>query len=210
MHHGYGNLLHQFLLIGANVQQRVAVDGDPVGKDPTVVRVSHRERNSLVEPQQLRIVWVAGFDEYHHVVHCRGEFGRDQIQRFGDQLVEATGGQPVTHQDGGGGGVSTWITGGVASGAGPGLRAAGGAGSLPTCTRPFTLPVTGAKPERSGRNAPSRQSTRLLPARQLSTRSVCQNSVSPLLATTAGPPEKSFASRVHSAFRSLSCAASSG
>src|SRR5262249_10821472 len=154
--------------------------------------------DSLVEPQQLRIVWVAGFDEYHHVVHCRGEFGRDQIERFGDQFVEAAGGQPVAHQGGGGGGVSAWGARGVGSGAGPGLRTAGGAGSLPTRTCPFTLPATGAKPERSGRNAPSRQSTRVLPARQLSTRSVCQNSVSPLLATTAGPPEKSFASRVHS------------
>src|SRR5690606_10075010 len=93
---------------------------------------------------------------------------------------------------------------------GPIRRGAGGAGPVPIATSPFTLPVIGATPDRSGRKAPSLQSTSRLPASQLSGRIVSQNSVSFLSRATFGPPAYSATSRLHSSPRKPSCAPSSG
>ena len=51
--------------------------------------VTFRERHTLVEPQQVRIVGGrVVLDEHHHVVHLRREIGRDEVQPLADRCLE--------------------------------------------------------------------------------------------------------------------------
>src|SRR5690606_17765585 len=94
--HGDGDLLDHLLLVLADVQDRLAVDGDRVGKRTAVMTVALGEGDAPVDAEQARLLGIARLDQNHHIVDGAGQFGRDQIEGVGDQFLEPL----LGHDDG--------------------------------------------------------------------------------------------------------------
>lgn len=64
---------------------------------PVVAEVPFGECDPVVQPEQVRILVTARFDENHHIVDGLGQLARNQIQCIADQLLEAVVGHGDRH-----------------------------------------------------------------------------------------------------------------
>src|SRR6476469_3652848 len=82
------DLLDHVLLVVADVEDRLAIDGDPVRQHAAVVGRALRQRHAVVEPEQRGVLGVAVLDQDHDVLHGGHELARDEVEGVADQLLE--------------------------------------------------------------------------------------------------------------------------
>ena len=63
------------------------VDGDLVREHPCDV-APFRERNAVIEPEQVRVFWVLVLHDDSHVLECRRDVGRELVESRPDVVVE--------------------------------------------------------------------------------------------------------------------------
>src|SRR6478736_9291522 len=96
VHHRPPDLVGDLLLGAADGADLQAVDGDPVGQYPGVVRGALGERDALVEPEQAGRTRVV-LDDHRDVAHQPAEIFWQPVQRGDDHVLE-TARLDVDHQ----------------------------------------------------------------------------------------------------------------
>src|SRR6185312_12891606 len=96
VHDRPADLVGDLLLGTADGADLQAVDGDPVGQHPGVVRGAVGERDALVEPEQAGRTGVV-LDDHRDVAHQPAEIFGQAVQRGDDHLLE-TARLDVDHQ----------------------------------------------------------------------------------------------------------------
>jgi hypothetical protein len=83
------DLLDDLLVGVADLQQALSEDRDGVRQCAAVAGVAVGQRDALVQADQVGILGMAVGDQHDDVVDRRGEFGRNEVERIGDQFLEA-------------------------------------------------------------------------------------------------------------------------
>ena len=184
---GHGDLVNNLVLGCADVEYRIAENSDRVRQVPTVMRIPLGQSDALIQTEQPRFFLVTCFDKHHDIVDCLGKFGRNQIERLADQFLEPVGRHSHRH------GLRRRSCAGQRRRQRPTLRCSGWRDRSGAVDQDIALGASGdrGKPPVST-SLPIEQLTRRLPANQLSSEMLSQNSVSVLSRSASAEPRYSL------------------